>query len=217
MTVTIAGTTGTTQPTATCTTNLVLTGSSSGTTTVQAAATASGTITVPAGTGTLAVNGVSSNIVTGTPTSIVNGSTSTTITGVPSWAKRVIVNGIGVTKAGTSTLQLIQIGPSGGVATSGYAAASWLNASYISNSTAGFPVTITVNGTTAYSWMMTLNLVNASTNQWQISGTTYDNTNFYNFSSAGYVSLSGALSQVRIISSTSTDTFSAGTVNVSWE
>jgi hypothetical protein len=63
MPVTIAGTTGTTQPTATCTTNLVLTGSSSGTTTVQAAATASGTITVPALTGTLLTSATPGTII----------------------------------------------------------------------------------------------------------------------------------------------------------
>ena len=60
MTVTINGTTGITQPTDTCTTSLVLNGSSSGAITVVAPATAgTNTVTLPAKTATLSTNGFS--------------------------------------------------------------------------------------------------------------------------------------------------------------
>jgi hypothetical protein len=215
MPVTISGSGAATFPSVTSNSQ-IFNGSSSGTTTVQAAATASGTITVPAGTGTIAVNGVSSNLVTGTPASV--SSTSTIVSGIPSWARRVIVSGVGIVKSGTS-LNLVQLGVSGGITTSGYSGIVWyIGTGNLSTSTSGFPVfpsTLQV-ATSNLSFVLTLTLNNSSTNQWVGTISTYDSVQSYGGVGNGNISLSGALTQIRIIGN-GTDTYSAGTLNVSWE
>jgi len=74
---------------------LLLSGSSSGTTTLVAQSTASGTVTMPSGTGTAAVQGVSTNIVQGTSQASTSG-TTIDFTNIPSWVKRVTILFAGV-------------------------------------------------------------------------------------------------------------------------
>lgn len=219
MTVTIAGTTGITQPTDTCTTSLVLTGSSSGTTTVQAAATASGTITVPAGTGTVAVNGVSSNIVSGTVTASTSG-TTIPYTGLPSWVKRITVMLNGVSTSGTSNY-IIQLGYG--------ATPTWVTSGYTgglpgaggtSTNAAGMTLNNSPAATSFYSGIATLTLVDATNNIWAGIANLGDGagagTSVYSF--CGWsVPLAGTLTAVRLTTVNGTDTFDAGKVNILYE
>lgn len=109
MTVVIDGSNGVTTPSP-----VVLQGSSSGTITLAAPAVAgTNTITLPAGTGTVSVNGVSSNIVSGTAvssaavyTASISGTTMT-VTAVTSGTIQVgqVISGTGVT-AGTQITAL---------------------------------------------------------------------------------------------------------------
>lgn len=213
MPVTIAGTTGTTQPTATCTTSLVLTGSSSGTTTVQAAATASGTITVPAGTGTVAVNGVSSNLVV---TSGTVSSSAVAFTGIPSWVKRLTFAFSGLQTNGTGQI-LFQLGVSGSYTTSGYLGSTLVvgTSANSGNATTGVPIWWNTNvAANVYHGSIVVNLADLTSNTWTISGCG-GVSNATSGWFAGYsVPLASALAQVRI---STTDTFTAGKVNLLYE
>lgn len=173
------------------------------------------TITVPAGSGTVAVNGVSSNIVSGTAVASTSG-TSINFTGIPSWVKRITVMFSGVSTSGTSA-QLIQLGTSGGVVSTGYVSTGTrANQSSVTggtNSTAGF-----VNGNDAAAntisghWTIT----NVSGNVWVCSHTLKLTTNAVGWG-AGDVTLSGTLDRIRITTVNGTDTFDAGTINILYE
>ena len=80
--------------------DLVLSGNTSGAITISAPSVAgTNTITLPAGTGTVAVQGVSTNIVSGTSVASTSG-TSIDFTSIPSWVKRITVMLNGVSKIG---------------------------------------------------------------------------------------------------------------------
>jgi len=192
--------------------NLTLNGSSSGTIAVAAPATASGTVTFPAGTGTIAVQGVSTNLVQSTAQATTSG-TSFLFPGIPSWAKRITVVFNGTNTSATNSF-LVQIG-SGSVTTTGYVSSSNFAGATTAgpNSTSGF--IINRNGATAVSGIMTI---------YNVSGNIYVSSNACGFGGTGYamvgggtVTLSGALDRVNITSTTGTDTFNAGSINIVWE
>jgi hypothetical protein len=92
-----------------------LVSASAGSVEIVAPTTASNfTATLPAGTGTMVVNGVNSSIVSGTTVASTSG-TSIDFTSIPSWVKRVTVMFNGVSLNGAIN-PLIQIG-SGSVTT----------------------------------------------------------------------------------------------------
>jgi len=196
--------------------NLAMNGSSSGTTTLSPSATASGTVTIPAGTGTVAVQGVSTNIVSGTAQASTSG-TSIDFTSIPSWVKRVTVMFNGVSTNGTNFYQ-IQVGTGGSPTTSGYSAQTTGIASSVgssSSSTSGFPI-YTNAGT--YAWSGAITLFNVSGNIWVASGLLGNpNTNALLSTSSGTVTLSGVLNIVRITTVGGTDTFDAGSINILYE
>ena len=100
-----------------------LVSASGGSVEINPPATASNFVaTMPAGTGTVAVNGVSGTLVSGTAVASTSG-TSIDFTGIPSWVKRVTIIFNGVSLSSTSSL-LIQLGTSGGVDTSSYVSTS---------------------------------------------------------------------------------------------
>lgn len=177
------------------------------------------TATMPAGTGTVVVNGVGGSIVSGTAVASTSG-TSIDFTGIPSWAKRVTVMFSGVSLSGIANI-LIQLGTGGTPTTTGYSSTG----GYISTPngagsaggsflTSGF---IVQSGAAAYSYFGNMVFTNISGNIWVGQGV------FSNISQAalvaisgGGVTLAGALNIVRI-TSTSTDTFDAGTINILYE
>jgi hypothetical protein len=143
--------------------------------------------------------------------------TSIDFTGIPSWAKRITVMFDGVSVSGSSAF-LLQAGTSGGIVATGYsgggvrygatniAAASFTAGVSPNNSTAG----------AAYSGHAIWTLV--SGNIWTCS---------LNFGASGgvesgcmaggSVTLSSALTQLRITTVNGTDTFDAGSINISYE
>lgn len=196
-----------------------LVSSGGGSVEINPPATASSFIaTMPAGTGTVSVNGVSSNIVLGTAQNSTSG-TSIDFTGIPSWVRRITVMFNGVSTNGSSVIQ-IQIG-SGSFSTSGYAsAASFSNiVNAFLYATTGFIID-TANTATASmtrSGVIQLNLFGS--NVWAANG---------NISSgaAGQVAcscagnsptLSGTLDRVRITTVNGTDAFDAGSINIMYE
>jgi hypothetical protein len=137
-------------------------------------------------------------------------------TGIPSWAKRITVILNGVSLNGTADL-LIQIG-SGSFATSGYG--SWSNflagsvSSVSTGSTSGFIVYMGSAASIATA-LVRINLLTGNT--WVADGVGAYSNNGSQLFTAGSVALSGTLDRVRIVRSNATDTFDAGTINISYE
>jgi len=191
-------------------------GSTSGAITLAAPAVAgTNTITFPAGTGTAAIQGVSTNIVSGTVQSPISG-TSIDFTGIPSWVKRVTVMFNGVSTNGTSNY-LIQLGTSAGVETTGYftGSTSTTTSSGISTSNAGFILRIAV-ATASNNGAARFNLLTGNT--FAGEGTFYDSSGTQGIITlSGVKTLSSTLDRVRITTANGTDTFDAGTINILYE
>jgi hypothetical protein len=195
--------------------SLKLNSSGGGSVTLQEPSTATnGTLTLPAGTGTVAVNGLSSNIVSGTAVASTSG-TSIDFTGIPSWVKRVTVMFSGVSGNGSSSI-LVQLGTgSTTYTTSGYAATGSYTdtATNLVTSTAGLPIFQNSAGS-AYSGTMVISNITGNTwvaNHSGANGTSYSNNG------GGNVALGAVLTAVRITRVNGTDTFDAGSINILYE
>ena len=156
-------------------------------------------------------------ITSGTAVASTSG-TSIDFTSIPSWVKRITIMFQGVSTNGVGNY-LVQIG-SGSVVSTGYVSGgARFGAGVFSaaNNTSGFLLFVAtaasiVNGT------MTLNLV--SSNLWVSSHSAGDSNGGTAFAYVGGGSvpaLSGALDRVRITTTTGTDTFDAGTINILYE
>ena len=176
----------------------------------------SNTVTIPAGTGTAAVQGVSTNIVSGTAVATTSG-TSFTFTSIPSWVKRITVMFQGVGTNASSSTPIIQIG-SGGVTTTGYLSVSaWgANASNttLTAVTTGFSAGIG-NATSTRHGTIVLSLLSGNT--WVASGTLYDSTGGRINWTAGSISLAGVLDRIVLTTLNGTDAFNAGSINILYE
>ena len=200
--------------------SLVLSGSTSGSITLQEPAVAgSSTINLPAGTGTMVVNGVNSSVVSGTAVNTTSG-TSIDFTSIPSWVKRITVMFNGVSTNSTSSI-IVQIG-SGSVLTSGYNASvgvitntSFTSTSNISSGFAIVPTGVNINSYTYYGQMI---ISTMGSNIWQATGNFGIAAAALNIMHmAGGASLSGTLDQVRLTTVNGTDTFDAGSINILYE
>ena len=172
--------------------------------------------TMPAGTGTVAVNGVSSNLVLGTPVSVSG--TSIDFTGIPSWAKRITVMFSGVSTSGSSVVQ-VQLGDAGGVETTGYlgAVASSASTSLRSNFSSGFSLNDSASGGAGYLRYGPLTLTLLSGNIWVASLNIARSDTNEAWYGAGSKTLSDTLTQIRITTVNGTDTFDAGSINILYE
>ena len=200
--------------------SVVISGDTSGSVSLTVPSVAgSNTATLPAGTGTIAVQGVSTNIVSGTTVASTSG-TSIDFTSIPSWVKRITVMFSGVSTNGSSLVQ-IQIGNTT-FQTSGYVGSSILvnsggagaglygGAGYALER--GTPSTSTVRYGQAI-----LTLLDATSNMWIInSNISYSDSAIGNMS-AGGKSLSGTLDRLRLTTVNGTDTFDAGSINILYE
>lgn len=137
--------------------------------------------------------------------------TSIDFTGIPSWVKRITVTTNGVSKNSTGSL-LFQIGTSSGIENTGYTSAG---TNFVGNvtSTAGF---IVADGAAAYANYGHLVLTNVSGNVWVASFAGSIGSTIFLLGS-GTKTLSGVLDRVRMTTSSGTDTFDAGSVNILYE
>jgi len=163
------------------------------------------------------VSAMASSVITqGTAQASTSG-TSIDFTSIPSWVKRITVMFSGVSTNGTSLVQ-IQIG-AGSVTTTGYTCSMANiqgsgNTAVISQTT-GFGI-YQNNASEACSGSIVLTLVGS--NVWVASGNLSNQALvIIVFSSAGNVTLGGALDRVRITTVNGTDTFDAGSVNIQYE
>jgi len=165
---------------------------------------------------TVASTGAYGQLVSGTAVSA--SSTSVDFTGIPSWAKRITVMFRGVSLSSTANF-LVQLGTGATptYTTSGYISTSnnfnQSSTSSGTNNTTGF--VILSGGAAAGVLSGSLIISSIDTNIWVANGVTKANTTQMQIS-AGDVALGATLTAVRI-TSTSTDTFDAGTINILYE
>lgn len=186
--------------------------------------TTANTLTLPAKTGNIITSADSGTVTPAmlsqklTLETAKNSTSGTNIdfTGIPSWVKRVTIMFNGVSLSGSANF-LVQIGTGGTPTTSGYTAGATALASVAitqATSTTGFPVFSSLSDRQTNG---ALTLVNISGNIWVASGVFYNTvTTAFSTVCAGNGSLAGALDMIRI-TTTSTDTFDAGSINVLYE
>lgn len=142
--------------------------------------------------------------------------TSIDFTGIPAGAKRITVMLNGVSTNGTSNI-LVQLGDSGGVETSGYTSRS-ADVSAQATSTAGFLLTRALGAATDTQFgQAIISLIDSATNTWVQTANINDVGQNAVIYSAGAKALTATLDRVRVTTVNGTDTFDAGTVNISWE
>lgn len=135
---------------------------------------------------------------------------------IPSWVRRITVMFAGVSTNGSTQLE-VQIGPSGGVETSGYAGSTNGSASWGNESTGFYISTTNVQGAaTTWHGQMVLTLLNASTNTWVASSVMGTSDVANTAIQAGSKSLAGTLAKLKV-TTTGGDTFDAGSVNILYE
>jgi hypothetical protein len=155
-------------------------------------------------------------ITSGTAVASTSG-TSIDFTSIPSWVKRITVMFNGVSTNGTSNL-ILRIG-SGSVDATAYSGSAALVGSATANSTTttGYLLTPSQGAATVAQGLVTLCLINASTNTWISSGVLASSDSANVAISGATKSLSGALDRVRITTVGGTDTFDAGSINILYE
>ena len=157
------------------------------------------------------IGGVYRPITSATAQATTSG-TSINFGSIPSWVKRIsiIVNDVSFS---ASESLAIQIGPSGGVETSGYlgtniAASGGAVVSFSTDFRTGAFVSTTIRG------ILTLN--NVSGNIWILAGNISVGTSNL-FVLAGSKTLAGVLTQVTLKSLGGVNTFTAGSINIFYE
>jgi hypothetical protein len=161
--------------------------------------------------GTTGVQGNSGAFVAGTAVASTSG-TSIDFTSIPSWVKRITVMFQAVSTNGTTNLQ-IQLGTSGGIVSSGYAGGVSISGTFSANSSS-FLCYNSVAASDSINGSIILNFL--GNNSWIESGNLAQALNGATRISGGSVSLSGALTTVRITAG-GTDTFDAGSINILYE
>jgi len=178
---------------------------------------ADGTTTIPTiSATTITGTSVRGGITSGTAQTSTSG-TLIDFTGIPSWVKRVTVMFNGVSTTGTTNI-IVQIGPSGGVETTGYIGACQTNGAGINTNAAnnGFDVFELGVATSTASGHCVLTLLDASTNTWAATSILAHSNRLVYMGGAKPIS-GGALSRLRITSTGGTDTFDAGSINILYE
>lgn len=143
--------------------------------------------------------------------------TAIDFTGIPAYARRVTIMLLGVSLSGTSQIR-IQIGDSGGIESAGYAgtAAVITSGSAAQNFSSGFDF-FDNSPSAADTKSGAVVLSNVSGNAWVISGGAGNSNNNRQVLIQGSKTLSDVLDRVRITTVNGTDTFDAGSVNITWE
>ena len=143
--------------------------------------------------------------------------TSIDFTGISADAKRININFDGFSKSGTS-LPLIQIGDTGGIEATNYLGSGTILGVSTGGTlhTTGFGLEIQA-GANVWSGTITLSLLDASANTWSCNGDVGLSDAAFTAHTGGAKSLSAVLDRVRITTVGGTDTFDAGTVNISVE
>lgn len=145
--------------------------------------------------------------------------TSIDFTGIPSWVKRITVMFSEVSSNSTG-VPIIQLGTSSGIQATGYLAGAGVttgSGTGLAAQTTGFPTTYSNLATFVFSGSAILSLLNPSTGTWVYSSILFVSGGATGIEySGGTKTLSGTLDRVRI-TTTGTDSFDAGTINIMYE
>jgi len=142
--------------------------------------------------------------------------TSIDFTSIPSWVKRITVIFSNVSTSGTSNL-LVQIGDSGGIELTAYTSQCQYIGISGATSAIGFVITSSTPAADTLRGLVTICLVNSSTNSWVASSSLAGSTGGNIIVGTGGKSLSSTLDRVRITTTNGTDTFDAGVINIIYE
>lgn len=162
-----------------------------------------------------AIESLGGIITLGTPVASTSG-TAIDFNSIPAGTKEINVHFNDVSLSGTDHF-LIQIGDSGGIETTGYFSTSialTTSTNAAVNATTGF-VSYAANAGGTAGGTITLRLMDSSNNTWT-SGGLMQNGGQPLYVSSGRKSLSGVLDRVRI-TTTGSNTFDAGIVNISYK
>lgn len=146
--------------------------------------------------------------------------TAINFTGIPAGVTIIVASLVGVSTNGTALLQF-QLGDSGGLETGSYSSNAFgaTNAALVGTTaaanTGGFVIhSANSANTTAWHGSMTFTLVDAATNTWAGHGVFHTSgATVACFSCAGTKSLSATLDRITL-TTTGSDTFDAGTMNI---
>jgi len=143
-------------------------------------------------------------------------STATTITGISATAKRVVLNIVGMSWNSTAAVR-IRIGPSGGVATTGYLGSSGMvengGASVGTAFTSGFDFG-SLGATAVFHGTLIFTLADSATNTWAVSGNLGRTDGAFAHFIGGSVPLSGVLERISVTTVAGTATADAGSISV---
>ena len=138
---------------------------------------------------------------------------------IPAWARRITVMLSGVSTSGTSGLQ-IQIGPSGGVETTGYAGFGMVAASASSGLqtiiSTGFSLATGTDAATSTRFGA-VTLTNLADLTWVATGGISDTVGLRVLSIQCAKTIAATLARLRITTINGTDTFDGGVINIMWE
>jgi hypothetical protein len=161
--------------------------------------------------------GALGTIFSGTAVASTSG-TSIDFTGIPAGVKRITVMCNGISKSSSANF-LFQLGDSGGIETTGYVGngiATTAGPTVVNvSSTAGFPMAGDAVGTALVYGSIVFTLLGS--NAWIANGLMTTGNGIYNTSISGSKTLSDTLDRVRITTTSGTDTFDAGSINILYE
>jgi hypothetical protein len=138
--------------------------------------------------------------------------TAVDFTGIPAFTKTITIGYLGLSTNGGADL-LVQIGPVGGIETSGYLSSSSGCAGGVAsvNSTAGF-ISYVDSASSIQQGFLTLTLLDAATNTWGLSGVLGNSDAARTVICGGQKPLAGMLERVRITTVGGSETFDAGSI-----
>ncbi|CAB5238398.1 hypothetical protein UFOVP162_44 [uncultured Caudovirales phage] len=166
---------------------------------------------------TATVPGTGSQLVSGTTVASTSG-TSIDFIGIPSWVKRIVIMYSGVSTSATANWQIqLGTGATPTYTTSGYASTmivASVGAATVSNASTGFVHTAPSVASQITSGQITL--YNQTGNIWVSQGAVGASVATRSYVHSGSLSLGNVLTAFRI-TTTSTDTFNAGSINILYE
>jgi len=139
--------------------------------------------------------------------------TAIDFTSIPSWAKCIEISVSGLSTNGTSAV-LVQLGDSGGIETTGYISSTSIVSS-VTNTTFGFGLIAAPAVDSVIHGLVSLRLVDASTNTWSCAFVGGGSNAAYVLIQGGSKSLSAALDRVRL-TTFGGDTLDAGSVRCNY-
>ena len=186
--------------------------------TLAGAAGTNGQVLTSAGSGLPTWTTVATGITLGTPVASTSG-TAINFTGIPSGTKRIVVAFSTVSTNGTDTL-VVKIGDAGGIEEVGSSVAMLLDAGVALSSAGGsegYYLNTVSTAAHTYHGKLTIDLINSSINSWVGSSSLYTVSGDIMFVGVGRFSLTDQLTQLRITTISGTDTFDAGSINITYE